>query len=132
MIRLRPHHLLCFQSYVGRGYSSEFRDNMDRVYRQLKSRPGQAIEIIFGLDEICRFCPSNIGNEYCESQEKVAEIDRKTIEFLDLKERAYIYEDLLSKIYEILRKDDFHSICSECQWYEDGICQEVFKNKLKD
>ena len=34
-VRLRPHHLLCLLSYIGRGYSPAFSANMTRVARRL-------------------------------------------------------------------------------------------------
>ncbi len=30
-VRLRPYHLLCLQTYVGKGYTAEFVENCDRI-----------------------------------------------------------------------------------------------------
>ncbi len=34
-VRLRTHHLLCLLTYVGRGYSPAFVENMDQVAARL-------------------------------------------------------------------------------------------------
>ena len=38
-LHLRPHHLLCLQTFVGRGYSEEFVEHMALVKRQLTADP---------------------------------------------------------------------------------------------
>lgn len=50
-IRLRPHHLLCFLTYVGRGYSPAFVANYDVISQRLSA--GEDILIVAGPDDIC-------------------------------------------------------------------------------
>lgn len=50
-VRLRPHHLFCVLTYVGRGYDSAFAANMSRVVRRLAQ--GEALRIVDGPDDIC-------------------------------------------------------------------------------
>lgn len=50
-IALRPHHLLCLLTYIGRGYSPGFVENYDRLAARLGS--GEAIAIVDGPDAIC-------------------------------------------------------------------------------
>ena len=38
-LHLRPHHLLCLQTFVGRGYSEEFVEHMTLVKKQLATDP---------------------------------------------------------------------------------------------
>jgi len=51
MIRLRPHHLLCLLTYVGKGYSAAFIANLDRVADRLAG--GEGLELVEGPDDIC-------------------------------------------------------------------------------
>lgn len=51
MVRLRPHHLLCMLTYVGRGYSPAFVSNFDRLAARIDA--GEAVEIVSGPDDIC-------------------------------------------------------------------------------
>ena len=50
-VRLRPHHLLCLLTYVGRGYSPAFVANLDRVAARVAA--GAAIRLVDGPDDIC-------------------------------------------------------------------------------
>lgn len=50
-VRLRPHHLLCILTFVGKGYNPAFTANM----RAIAGRLGQGEEILItsGPDDIC-------------------------------------------------------------------------------
>jgi len=50
-VRLRPHHLLCILTYVGKGYGRDFTANMSAIVRRIAS--GEEIEIVSGPDDIC-------------------------------------------------------------------------------
>ena len=43
---LRPHHLLCLQSFVGHGYSEEFVQQMSVVKQQLTDSPDTPVKIV--------------------------------------------------------------------------------------
>lgn len=60
-IRLRGHHLLCVLTYVGRGYSPAFTDNLDRVAARLGS--GEEVLIVEGPDDVC--VPMLEGEFHC-------------------------------------------------------------------
>ena len=89
MIRLRPHHLLCTQGYSGRGYSTEFVQNMSAIVHSLRNVPGTRIRLVFGSDSLCAHCPHHTADDLCEAQEKVSRFDRKTVEYFDLHEGEY-------------------------------------------
>ena len=50
-VRLRPHHLLCVLTYVGKGYSPAFTANLTAIAERLAA--GEAIEIVEGPDDVC-------------------------------------------------------------------------------
>ena len=50
-VRLRPHHLLCLLTYVGKGYTPAFTANYDVIAGRLSE--GEDIEIVAGPDDIC-------------------------------------------------------------------------------
>ena len=50
-IRLRPHHLLCLLTYVGKGYSPAFVANYNRIAQRLSD--GEGIVVVVGPDDIC-------------------------------------------------------------------------------
>jgi len=51
VIHLRPHHLLCLLTYVGKGYTTDFVHNYDRIAARMSN--GEEIEIVDGPDDIC-------------------------------------------------------------------------------
>jgi len=51
-VQLRPHHLLCLLTYVGKGYTPDFVVNYDLIAKRLSS--GEEIEVIDGPDDVCQ------------------------------------------------------------------------------
>lgn len=51
-IRLRPHHLLCMLTFIGKGYTPDFVENYLKIAKRLSA--GEAIEIIEGPDDLCQ------------------------------------------------------------------------------
>lgn len=50
-VRLRPHHLLCLLTYVGKGYSPAFIANYDAVAARITQ--GEPVLIVAGPDDVC-------------------------------------------------------------------------------
>ncbi|MDB6454249.1 DUF1284 domain-containing protein [Falsirhodobacter sp. 20TX0035] len=75
-IRLRPHHLLCLLTYVGRGYTPAFVENYDCIAARLSG--GEDILVVAGPDDIC--APLVAGeNAHCH-RTSVLDRDRKAAE----------------------------------------------------
>ena len=73
LLHLRPHHLLCLQTFVGHGYSESFVRQMTLVKKQLTIDPSTPIELVEGADDLCRHCP-NLTKGTCSS-DKPAKFD---------------------------------------------------------
>ena len=125
----RPHHILCVQNYVGRGYSQEFTHHMDMIVEELARDP--EITIHEGCDDICKACPHNTDNT-CRSLDKVDRMDAQVIKacWLDHNEK-YNWMDLKAlareRVFDTGRFDD---ICRDCQWYD--ICKEKLTGGSQD
>lgn len=50
-VRLRPHHLLCLLTYVGKGYSPAFTAHYDAVAGRIAG--GEPVLIVSGPDDVC-------------------------------------------------------------------------------
>jgi len=72
-VRLRPHHLLCLQTYVGEGYSPAFVANYDAVVARLAA--GEAALLVDGPDAICAPLADD-PEAHCRLP-RIAERDRK-------------------------------------------------------
>lgn len=123
MIKLRPHHINCIFFYKGLGYSKEFVDNMNYIINELSIEKSE-IMLINDLDDLCVKCPNNLG-EKCTSNDKVINLDNKTISRYNLKNNeVYLFKHIVEKIYKNYNEDDFKFICSNCEWYKSGVCSE--------
>ena len=70
-VSLRPHHLLCILTHVGKGYSPGFTANMAALIERIANL--EEIEIVGGPDDICRPILAN----------KFAHCHRKRVEARD-------------------------------------------------
>lgn len=124
---LRPHHLLCINFFVGKGYDDNFTSNMQSIVTQLRSNPRQVITLVCGEDLICRCCP-NLIKGLCNSQEKVQSYDSRVLEMCDLLPgQKYEYHFLSQQVKEqILYKDALSSICGDCAWF--SFCSSAQKS----
>ena len=59
VLHLRPHHLLCLQTFTGHGYSEEFVRHMTAVQGLLLTDALASIGLVHGVDELCAHCPNN-------------------------------------------------------------------------
>lgn len=125
MLKLRPHHFFCMKAFIGKGYSKEFTKNMTETIKRLKGNPNQDIEIILGLDNLCRKCPHNIDDSICATNEKVLEMDNKVKDYFKIKEGIYNYKYIKDYIYDNINEDIVKDVCSGCSWYGLTNCKEL-------
>ena len=127
-MKIRAHHILCVQNYIGYGYSEDFKVHMDEIVKKLRDDP--RIEITEGCDDICAACPYN-ENGQCSSLDKVKLMDEKTADALGLKCGDRISwntaSDMASK--QIFETQLFVKICGSCQWYD--ICLKQVGQRAK-
>ena len=115
-LHLRPHHLLCLQTFVGRGYSEEFVEHMTLVKRQLTANPLTLITLVSGTDDLCSHCPNCVDGQ-CTS-EKPALFDKLVEEKLAVLSRCQEPVPVLDGIPNDLRitEDLIAACCPECEW----------------
>lgn len=124
MIKLRPHHLLCTQGYSGKGYSDGFVSNMDLIVDALRNHPGEKVQLVFSTDDLCSDCPNKLGENLCETQEKVFRFDRKTVEYFNLEEKEYVYQEIVEEIDKNITEEMLADICKGCSWYPISSCRK--------
>ncbi|MEM0503625.1 MAG: DUF1284 domain-containing protein [Archaeoglobaceae archaeon] len=117
MHKLRGHHLICLHFFKGQGYDEKFVKNLQRILATV-----DVIEIVDGIDEVCKFCPHNAGFcNYSENSEKeVRELDEFALSLLRLKIGEKInWSDLKERIPKILGEWRAFA-CKNCDW--KGVC----------
>jgi len=126
-MKLRPHHLLCTQSFTGKGYNNIFVENMTKITDELRNSPTVEIEVVYYTDDICVCCPHKIGENVCDQNEKVRVMDEKIVNYFDVKQARYNYKNLIDKINAALTLEIIDDICGKCSWYKISNCYECFK-----
>jgi len=119
-VKLRAHHLLCIEGFVGMGYSDDFVSNMKEVIERLSKNVD--VLLVDSSDEICRKCPKNIGN-ICSStggDDEVKKMDRAVLKATGFKSGVSVsYGDVKKVINEkFKKKSELAEICGVCSWRE--------------
>ena len=129
-VHLRPHHLLCILTYIGKGYSPAFTDNMTVIAGRISA--GEMIEIVEGPDEICAPRRTEIDAHCCDdsvrNRDLKAAVDAGRVLQTPLHTGARFSLDnySLKRLRAAFTKDQVRSACKECQWSE--ICTAISKN----
>ncbi len=124
LLRLRPHHVLCLNYFIGKGYSGEFVENMFNIKYLLCQKPDEKIVIHRGIDCICAACPNNLGT-VCRTQGKVAHYDAEVAETCGFTEETPVLWSECERLVleKIIRAPGVRKkICFDCLW--KTICQQ--------
>ncbi|NGM83890.1 DUF1284 domain-containing protein [Paenibacillus sp. 7124] len=121
-IRLRGHHLLCLLGYRGMGYSADFCVNMTGIYETLRTKPDTRIEIVKGVDDICRAYPPDKEN-HCDGT--VHELDQAVLAKLGLVPGFRgEWQEVCGYVARQVEPSDIENLCVTCPWKSYGVCQE--------
>ena len=126
-VRLRPHHLFCVLTYVGRGYSPAFTANMTAVAERLGA--GEDIELVAGPDDICApllDCPDpHCHRASVMERDRAAARDLHALLGLDVRTGAHwvLDEDLISRLRAAFASHQIRSACTGCEWVD--LCGSI-------
>ncbi|PYC48903.1 DUF1284 domain-containing protein [Litorivita pollutaquae] len=129
-IHLRAHHLLCILTYIGRGYTPAFTDNMTVIAGRISA--GESIEIVEGPDEICapRLAEANahcfndsVHNRDLQAAKDVGEVLQMPVH---TGAKLSLDKDTLKRLRTAFAQDQVRSACHNCQWGE--LCTSISKN----
>lgn len=119
---LRPHHGLCTSFFVGKGYSSDFTNNMSAIIKLL-NRNNPVVRLSDSYDIICKDCP-HIDKD-CGEDSLAAKYDNKVLQLCELRYGAELDWNSFSDIIEkkIISPGFMKQICYDCQWY--SLCSKM-------
>ena len=122
-MHIRPHHAVCAQFFVGKGYSAAFVDHMYRILAALDC-DGAVVTLTDGCDAICSACPEN-RDGVCRSEQKVHSIDRRAIEAMGCRFGDTLPWQTLTALARdnIITPQKLLEICRDCEWI--GICSKA-------
>lgn len=132
-MRLRPHHLLCSLTHVGKGYSPAFVANMAAVLARINT--GEEIEIVAGPDDICAPLAhrrmAHCHRTHVTARDRAAADALAKLLKLPLRTGARLRLDRAT-ITDLRRGFDTRSIraaCLGCKW--DALCTTVAMSGFK-
>ena len=125
LIPLRPHHLVCLQYFIGKGYSARFTSKTTRVLTYLKQHPTLAcIQIVQGADMLCQSCP-NLHTQCKTAQQH----DQGYLQALHLTIRQQLsFQEAIERFQRYVNDAVFHTICGSCLWYD--LCSSLRQKRM--
>ena len=126
-VRLRPHHLLCLLTYVGRGYSAAFTANYDAIAKRLSG--GEGIEIVAGPDDICAPLLSepepHCWRDSVVERDRLAALDLEALLGQPLPAGAAVVltEERLRLMRTAFASGKPRAACSGCEWHD--LCSVI-------
>lgn len=133
MLLLRPHHINCIFFYKGLGYSENFVKGMNSISKLIIEKSNTKIKLIVKCDDLCDNCPNMNLDNVCITKKNVAMLDYNTLQIYNLKEnQEYTFNEIINNIYKNFDSNKFHKICSSCNWYKKGVCNDnIIADQLK-
>jgi len=126
-VRLRPHHLNCLLTYVGKGYSAAFVANYNRIARRLSR--GERIEMVDGPDDICGPLLDE-ADPHCHHDSVTARDERAARELQTLLGQPVTAGTVLTLSAERLKgmraafaSGHTRAACGRCEWQQ--LCTRV-------
>ncbi|WP_460273314.1 DUF1284 domain-containing protein [Celeribacter sp. ULVN23_4] len=126
-VSLRPHHLLCLMTYVGKGYSPAFVAGYDRIVERLKA--GEEIEMTDGPDDICAPIACDL-KEHCHGSSVITrdalaarDVGRLLGQTLGAGDRLVLDEETRAALRAAFATGEIRKACQGCEW--DGLCTAV-------
>ena len=133
-VRLRPHHLLCVLTFVGKGYSTAFIENFEEVVKRIV-HDREAVEIVNGPDDLCTPLLSD-ASCHCLSNSAALRDQLAAAALTDLLRQPVqrgVCLSLSSSAFDLLRASfavaKIRSACAGCQW--KSLCDCVARTEFE-
>lgn len=126
-IRLRPHHLLCMLTYVGKGYSPAFVATYDALVERIGR--GEPLTIVAGPDDICAplavDCGAHCHRASVTRRDRQAAHDVGVHLGMDIEPDATLRLDTerLSSLRAAFWTGRIRAACTGCEWTD--LCTSV-------
>ncbi|WP_226550404.1 DUF1284 domain-containing protein [Celeribacter naphthalenivorans] len=128
-ISLRPHHLLCLLTYVGKGYSPAFVAGYDRIVARLNA--GEEIEMTASPDDICAPIACDL-KEHCHGTSVISrdtraaqDVGRLLCTDIAPGARLTLTPEITAALRTAFATGDIRSACPGCEW--ESLCTTVAK-----
>jgi len=130
---IRPHHLLCMLTYLGKGYTPDFVANYSTIIERINA--GEDIRLVDGPDEICQPMLTepacHCHNDSVRSRDAQAAVAIAGALELDLAAGSSLTLDAYrtDRLRRAFADSEIRSACSGCEWQE--LCSRIARNKFR-
>jgi uncharacterized protein len=133
MVKLRPHHLLCMLTFVGKGYSPEFVANFEEIIKRVAEE--KIVQIVDGPDDIC--APLCMDAECHCFRASVTQRDVLALDALsNLMEEPVqsgmtlkLSVPMLERMRVAFVEGSTRAACEECSW--QTLCTSIASEKFE-
>ncbi len=132
-VSIRPHHLLCMLTFLGKGYTKNFVDNYNVIIRRLNS--GEDILLVDGPDDICQpmLCEEgcHCENESVRTRDEQAarEISKVLRLQLTCGSGLTLTAAQISLLRDAFVSSAIRTACAGCEWHD--LCSGIAGNKFR-
>ena len=132
-VSIRPHHLLCMLTYLGKGYTPAFVQNYSTIVQRLNE--GEPIELVEGPDTLCQPMLDEPGchcrNESVRDRDRTAAADIALALGRPLEKGNSIILDrqTLSFLRDAFANGSIRKACQGCEW--QNMCSAIARNEFR-
>ncbi len=132
-VSIRPHHLLCMLTYLGKGYTPAFVENYSTIVQRLNE--GEPIELVEGPDTLCQPMLDEPGchcrNESVRNRDRTAAADIALVLGRPLEKGNSIILDrkTLSFLRDAFSNGSIRKACQGCEW--QNMCSAIARNEFR-
>lgn len=129
-VRLRPHHLLCLLTYVGKGYSPAFIAGLTAIAKRIDG--GEDVVIVHGPDDICTPMlddpTAHCRNATIDIRDAAAAYDVGKLLGRGIRAgiRLSLTPDIIAQMRKGFAKAQTRSACVRCDWAD--LCTDIAGN----
>ncbi|ASP32702.1 DUF1284 domain-containing protein [Labrenzia sp. VG12] len=132
-VSIRPHHLLCMLTYLGKGYTPDFVAGYSLIVDRLNA--GEDIVLVGGPDDICQpmlsepDCHCNNDSVLARDADAARQIGKALGTDLTFGTSFTLAVGQIQNLREAFAAGHIRSACTGCEWHE--LCSRIAENKFR-
>jgi hypothetical protein len=132
-VSIRPHHLLCMLTYLGKGYTPAFVENYSTIVQRLNG--GEPVKLVEGPDALCQPMLDEPGchcrNESVQNRDRTAAADIANVlgRRLENGDTLVLNRPVLSLLREAFVNGTIRKACDGCEW--QPLCSNIARNAFR-
>lgn len=132
-VSIRPHHLLCMLTFLGKGYTPGFVANYSNIIARLTA--GEDIRLVLGPDDICqpmlseKDCHCHNDSVRRRDDQAAAAIGAVLATELSDGSALMLDTDSVARLRKAFAAGEIRAACSGCEWQD--LCTRIAGNRFR-